>query len=185
MLWPYIGNIGVYRCPRTRDKDMGRPRYRYYEAATYQAFASANGGQVEGTFVRGSSVTKRRGLRVGKTVLRLRNLRDIVSPGAAQRGVFLDVGGESAGSFTVQYLTPEYEGAFPKHHDKGTTFSMADGHAEYWKWKGTETLSPQRQDGGNGRRYKPLTEDGLFDLQRVQRAMWGRIGYLMDNDTSP
>ncbi len=25
--------------------------------------------------------------------------------------------------------------------------------------------------------YQPQTEDGLYDLQRVQRATWGRLGY--------
>jgi hypothetical protein len=25
--------------------------------------------------------------------------------------------------------------------------------------------------------YEPQTEDGLCDLQRLQRATWGRLGY--------
>jgi len=25
--------------------------------------------------------------------------------------------------------------------------------------------------------YEPQTEDGLYDLQRLQRATWGRLGY--------
>ena len=72
---------------------------------------------------------------------------------------------------------------------------MADGHAEYWKWKGHETVNiPLRRvpfrdspnlfyevidgpqvPGWNG--YEPQTGDGLYDLQRLQRATWGRLGY--------
>ena len=72
------------------------------------------------------------------------------------------------------------------------TLSMADGHAEYWKWKSHETLNlPRIQvpwDGLLGEMlegpsvpgwmgYEPKTEDGLYDLQRLQRATWGRLGY--------
>ncbi len=66
---------------------------------------------------------------------------------------------------------------------------MADGHAEYWKWKGHETVAGfQRKslpisdtgrfrDALTGGDYEPKTEDGLRDLQRLQRATWGRLGY--------
>lgn len=71
-------------------------------------------------------------------------------------------------------------------HGEGTTLSMADGHAEYWKWKGRETVAIPRQvfPVGTGRfaelleaDYKPQTDDGLYDLQRLQRATWDRLGY--------
>jgi len=26
-------------------------------------------------------------------------------------------------------------------------------------------------------RYEPHTKDGLYDLQRLQKATWGRLGY--------
>jgi hypothetical protein len=63
---------------------------------------------------------------------------------------------------------------------------MADGHVEYWKWKGRETVSiprkPAFQEGklvGEAieEDYEPQTEDGLYDLQRLQKATWGRLGY--------
>ncbi len=74
---------------------------------------------------------------------------------------------------------------------------MADGHVEYWKW-GRETLKMPRwvQYSGSGDGdplyyrheqlegdwqlggdYEPQTEDGKYDLQRLQRATWGRLGY--------
>ena len=64
---------------------------------------------------------------------------------------------------------------------------MADGHVEYWKWKGRETIQMPRKPilsfnnlfievlaGGD---YEPQTEDGMYDLQRLQKATWGRLGY--------
>jgi len=64
---------------------------------------------------------------------------------------------------------------------------MADGHAEYWKWKGRETVAGMSREVlvSNGRGfdellpkdYEPQTEEGLYDLQRLQRATWGRLGY--------
>ena len=131
------------------------------------------------------------GKRVGSTVLRLTRLTDIVSPGAAQRAVFLDYGQTPInGDFYVHYLYPRW--AFmsppPIHHRDGATLSMADGHVEYWRWS-RETVEMPRELSGRpdplrprweyleGGDYEPQTEDGLYDLQRLQKATWGRLGY--------
>ena len=178
-LWPYIRDIEVYRCPRGRTG----------HASTYTIVSGANGRPAEGTYIEdtgGWDMTES-GKRVGRTVLKLTKLTDIISPGAAQRAVFID-GGQRNADFYVDYLYPKWEGrsAPPIHHCDGGTLSMADGHAEYWKWKGRETVNMPRKllySGGlsfemlEGREYEPKTEDGLYDLQRLQRATWGRLGY--------
>jgi len=180
-LWPYIREIGVYRCPRGRTG----------HAVTYAIVAAANGAQVEGTYLPDSGGLEMRplGVRVGGTVLRLTRLTDIVSPGASQRAVFVDEGHTPGGvDFYVHYLHPKWQySAPPIRHADGVTLSMADGHAEYWKWKGRETVAgiPRQEvpilgllvemlEGGD---YEPRTQDGLYDLQRLQRATWGRLGY--------
>ena len=28
--------------------------------------------------------------------------------------------------------------------------------------------------------YEPQTEDGIYDLQRLQKATWGRLGYTLE-----
>ncbi len=175
-LWPYVRDIDVYRCPR------GRAGH----AATYDIVSAANGlGLEEGTY---SPRRGRLGKRVGKTVLRLTRLTDITSPGAAQRAVFIDIG-QTPSVFYVPYLYPQWDrhGPPPIHHSGGVTLSMADGHAEYWTWKGRETVEMPRKliTFGSGslfaevleKNYEPQTEDGLYDLQRLQRATWGRLGY--------
>ncbi len=178
-LWPYVRDIDVYRCPR------GRPGH----AATYSTVVAANGVQAEGTYLLDSEGRMKQ-KRVGKTVLSLTRLTDIISPTAAQRAVFIDMGHTPVSNdFYVHYLYPKWRwhSAPPIRHADGTTLSMADGHVEYWKWKGRETVSIPRElypvsssmfvEILEGDDYEPQTEDGLYDLQRLQRATWGRLGY--------
>ncbi len=189
-LWPYIQDIDVYRCPRGRTG----------HATTYAIVAAANGFLIGGTYFGerttnldlttfGKNVV---GKRVGRTVLRLTRLTEIISPGAAQRAVFLDQGQTpDSADFLVNYSRPTWRWISPPpiRHRDGTTLSMADGHVEYWRWKGRETVEMPRElwpSYGSARfdevledrgGYDPQTEDGLYDLQRLQKATWGRLGY--------
>ncbi|NLZ06774.1 MAG: prepilin-type N-terminal cleavage/methylation domain-containing protein [Phycisphaerae bacterium] len=182
-LWPYLQDVDVYRCA------SGLPGH----LATYEVVAGANGANLEGTATDHSPEATAIGVRIGRTVVHLTRITDIVSPGPAERTVFIDAGqmGDSTG-FAVHYLYPKWwvNSPPPIHHSGGATLSMADGHAEYWKWKGDETLAlPRTQlllekgffvellvdSDGYGR--MPRTEDGRYDLQRAQRAIWGRLGY--------
>ena len=133
------------------------------------------------------------GKRVGKTVLRLSNQKDIISPGPSQRAIFLGISQVPVtNGFHVPYLYPRWKwfSAPPLHHAQGMTLSMADGHTEYWKRKGPETVGIPREQtpAGDGdglfneilagqQDYSPQTEEGLYDLKRLQRATWGRLGY--------
>lgn len=33
--------------------------------------------------------------------------------------------------------------------------------------------------------YEPQTEDGMYDLQRLQKATWGRLGYTLEIEGGP
>ncbi|MGR3294740.1 MAG: prepilin-type N-terminal cleavage/methylation domain-containing protein [Candidatus Bathyanammoxibius sp.] len=184
-LWPYVRDIDAYRCPR------GWAGH----AATYEMVTAANGAllwtRMRGWHVPGRMNQERviPAVRVGSTVLKLTKLTDITSPGAGQRAVFLDRGHTKAASFYVPYLYPQWDSLNPPpiHHSGGVTLSMADGHVEYWKWKGRETVRMPRELYPIGAQfseslegwkdYEPQTEDGLYDLQRLQKATWGRLGY--------
>lgn len=183
-LWPYLRNIDVYRCPRG-----WRGHY-----CTYATVSSAYNQGMAGTVVPGplNVGIHPSGKRIGKTTLFLGRLTDIISPGASERAVFLDQGQTPGGTdFCVHYLYPKWSADSPPatHHADGTTISMADGHAEYWKWRSRETVQGlprmlvpagskypdmfmERLEGGD---YEPRTEDGLYDLHRLQRATWGRL----------
>ena len=183
-LRPWIKNVEIYRCPR------GRPGH----AVTYAIVLSANGGEdVEGTYMEGSGGWELRtfGKCVGSTVLKLTRLTEIVSPGAAQRAVFIDHGQSPTGpDFYVHYLYPMWKySAPPVRHGDGTTLSMADGHAEYWKWSRETVQMPRLMLPMRGlpaevldaaRDYEPQTEDGMYDLQRLQKITWGRLGYTLE-----
>jgi prepilin-type processing-associated H-X9-DG protein len=179
-LWPYVRDIDVYHCPRSWGS-YGCP---------YCILPAANGGPIEGTFVPDTSTSELTptGKRIGKTVLRLTRLTDIVSPGAAERAVFVDKWSIVGNRFIVYYLDPKWEAGSPPpiRHADGVTLSMADGHAEYWKWRGRETLSMPRvmatvrgapTEGLPEGDYQPQTEEGFYDLQRLQRATWGRLAH--------
>lgn len=184
-LWPWIRDIDIYRCPRGSTG----------HTVTYTPVVAVNGQLVEGTYWRQSMLISDwdvPGKRVGSTVLRLTQLTDIVSPGAGQRVAFVDQGQTPIDSFCVYYLYPKWTwySSPPIRHSDGMTLSMADGHAEYWKWKGLETVNMPRMLDPTGKNpnvylewlegmedYEPQTENGLYDLQRLQKATWGRLGY--------
>jgi len=185
-LWPYLKDLDVYRCPRGMER----------HAVTYAPVVSVNGVNVEGTYMPAKDLWKMTnfGKRVGNTVLKLTNLTEIISPGAAQRAVFVDlVQTPVANDYMVCYLEPLWSWHSPppiRHHD-GTTLSMADGHVEYWRWKGRETVEIPREilyvgdypfELLEGPNYEPQTEDGMYDLQRMQKATWGRIGYSAEQE---
>ncbi len=181
-LWPYIRDVDIYRCPK------GLPGH----LATYQIICAVNGGGMEGTITNRNPEIANIGVRVGRTVLHPTRLTDFGSPGPARRAVFIDAGQINSG-YDVHYLVPNWYWASPPpvHHGDGATLSFADGHAEYWRW-GQETINiprspfPLRNDlfgevladsAGNFGDYTPRTKEGVRDLQRLQRASYGRIGY--------
>jgi len=188
-LWPYVRDVDVYRCPRGYKNNL----------VTYVPVVAANNDtpHMAGTYVPNTADVEvaEVGVRVGRTVLKLTRLTDIVSPGPAARAVFLDIGHyPSSVDYCVHYFSPGWclsSPPAPMRHGAGTTFSMADGHVEHWKWKGRETsrelqaakivitTSPAMQE------YIPQTEDGLYDLQRLQKATWGRLGYAAEENPEP
>ena len=127
--------------------------------------------------------------KVGMTVLRLIRMSDIISPGASQRAVFIDYGQTQRG-FAIPYFEPYWGGPHrhnpPTYHAGGMPISFADAHVEYWKWS-RDTIDLPRElvlsSGGQvteylaNRKTSPKTEEGIYDLQRTQKAIWGRLGY--------
>jgi prepilin-type N-terminal cleavage/methylation domain-containing protein/prepilin-type processing-associated H-X9-DG protein len=100
--------------------------------------------------------------------LKITNINDIKR--SSDRMVFLDESPPSPGSFGIKYATEAWWDPPPKLHNKGTTFSFADGHSEFWKWKDPRTAETTWT--GND-----VVQPGNVDLHRVQRAVWGGLGY--------
>jgi prepilin-type processing-associated H-X9-DG protein len=116
------------------------------------------------------------GVRVGRTVLMVKRRSEIIDPIAAYRLVFLDEGRISPDAYAIQYQTPTWwDPPFVRHGD-GTNVSFADGHSDYWKYRGAETIEAGKMVNPLYN-FAPKTEEGLDDVRKMQTAIWGRVGY--------
>jgi prepilin-type N-terminal cleavage/methylation domain-containing protein/prepilin-type processing-associated H-X9-DG protein len=153
-LWPYVEQIKLYSCPTgTRG-----------ELVTYAIMFSMNA-------VRYDWVRNVKGAHVKK--------RSEILPNPALRLVFIDEGWVTPDAFAVNYTTETWWDDPPVRHGDGTNVSFADGHVEYKKWKGIETIQNGRSRvrGHAGGGWTPTSEDGFDDLYWMQRGCWGSLGY--------
>ena len=159
-LWPYIKNVDIYKCPTGRRLDNGLP-----QALTYAIMFSMNA--VNHTWTQGV-----RGAHV-------KNMSEISNPSPALRLVFIDEGYMTSDAYAVWYLQETWFDSPPVRHGDGTTLSFADGHADHWKWKGTDTIKHARDEENTGPNtsWAPSTSSGYQDLYRMQRGCWGKLGY--------
>ena len=127
------------------------------ELMTYAMMIASNGRSVEG-----SPVFKKR----------------ILVPQPAERLIFIDEGLSSPDAYSTRYSEPKWWDQPVTRHGDGTTFTYADGHSEYHKWKGIETIQHGRDHertwAGN---IVPATDEGKEDVKWVQKGIWGKLGY--------
>jgi len=154
-LWPYVKDLDLYRCP------TGLPG----EALTYAIMFSMNA--VEHTWVQGVRGTH------------IKRKSEIYNPAPAHRLVFIDEGYMTADAYAVYYDRESWFDSPPVRHGDGSTLSFADGHAEHWKWKGTDTIKHAREEERTGPQvgWQPTTRSGFQDLYKMQKGCWGKIGY--------
>jgi len=169
-LWPYAPELKLFECPTGTRGEM----------LTYAAMDSVNGltnGRGDVTSSRGGRIV---GKRVGKTVLWLKRRSEIISPGPAKRMVFIDEGWVTPDSYAVHYDVATWWDDAPVRHGDGTNCSFADGHADYHKWEGIVTIKRGRDNerAHASDHYAPTTDAGMKDLQWLQKATWGHLGYL-------
>lgn len=153
-LWPYLKDVEMYRCPTGRRG----------EAVTYSVMFSMNA--VEHDWVKGVQ-----GAHVKK--------RSEIRPNPTTRLVFIDEGYMTSDAYAVYYDRETWFDSPPVRHGDGTTLSFADGHADHWKWKGTDTIKHARDEENMGPqgRWSPQTDAGFRDLYEMQKGCWGKLGY--------
>ena len=168
-LYPYCKNVKLYRCP-TGVRGENR---------TYSITDAMNGL----TSGRTGTVTGGRSARNGRTVLWIKKRTEITVPGPAQRIVFLDEGRITPDSYATHYQNERWwDPPFVRHGD-GTNVSYADGHADYWKFMGSKTLETGKLAAVSGldanplHQMQPVSDDDFQDLYKMQKAVWGRLGY--------
>lgn len=151
-LWPYIKSLKLYKCPTV--PKIVRSGAREEILRTYSVSDSMNC----------------KGWSDGAVMIKKR--MDI--PNAAYRIVFLDDGGttpSALGGWTCYVREEQWWDPPPVRHGNGTTFSFADGHSEYHKWKDPRTIE-------FGKRVPPTafsgTQAGNEDIYWAAVAMWGK-----------
>ena len=97
----------------------------------------------------------------------------------ALRMVFLDEGQLSSSSWTLWYDQPRWWDQVTKRHGVGTNIGMADSHVEYFKFSDPRTrwMAEHMNWQAQGRFDGQATQPGNQDLWKIQRAMWGELGY--------
>jgi len=156
LLFEYVKNVKVYRCPVAKS----------YEMRTYGCSHGMNGIETHGVA----------GGPTGNGPV-FKN-RDKIKH-AAQRIVFLDDYGEDwDAAWAIPWDRPFWWNPIPSRHGDGTTFSFADGHSEYWKWKDPRTIEVMGGlDWWERDHNINIRQDGNDDMIRVQKAIWGSRGY--------
>jgi prepilin-type N-terminal cleavage/methylation domain-containing protein/prepilin-type processing-associated H-X9-DG protein len=154
-LWRYCKDLKLYKCPTGFRGEM----------LTYTIMDSMNAFPQPGNTQGRGAVEK----------LIIKNKEKIKSP--SQRIVFLDEGWVSPDSYAVYYSQKSWWDDPKCRHGDGITVSMADGHPEYWKWRGSDTIkygrSAERTHPSNY--YVPTTPEGFQDLYNVQKSCWWEL----------
>jgi prepilin-type N-terminal cleavage/methylation domain-containing protein/prepilin-type processing-associated H-X9-DG protein len=159
-LFPFVPAEKLYACPTGVRGEM----------RTYSIVDSMNG------LARAGTNSGNTGIKVGKTVLWVKKTTDVAQPGPADRMVFLDEGRVTPDSYATNYNVGRWWDPPHVRHADGTNVSFVDGHSDYWKWDAKETLENGKQANPTHGRT-PQTAEGMADLQKIQKAIWGRLGY--------
>jgi prepilin-type N-terminal cleavage/methylation domain-containing protein len=160
-LYKYVNNVRSYKCP-TGVRG---------EVVTYAIPDGMNGhdlsvaGEVAATHSPPLRVTLR---------------TQITRP--ADRVVMLDEGRLSPSSWTVWYSKPAWWDQPATRHGMGTNAAFADDHATYWKWSDPRTIDVAAHYDydtwqNSTRNTATAIQPGNKDLQMVQTACWGKLGY--------
>ena len=144
-LFPYARGIGVYHCPADRSRlvDITTPRLRSISLSHYM-----HGEDFKPNFGADPVPTSTRIRRPSSTL------------------TFIDEAAMSIddGVFLYSSKFDEWLNVPAWRHQNGCVLEFADGHGEFWKWKGP---APSAGYFNGGRVRDPLE---LLDLKRLQRT---------------
>ena len=151
-LWSYGENLKCYRCPEGKK----------YNLRTYSVVDAMNGiTAVPGTYP--NYIEKALPLKRGI---------------ASKRIVFIDEGYATTQTWTIFFETPQWWDPVPLQHGNGTSLGFADAHAEYRKWEDERTIdfAERAAEDINSHMWRPVQKNNI-DLQKLQRGIWGTLGY--------
>ena len=152
LLFPYLGTTDIFRCPVAKKGEM----------RTYSMTHALNG--VAGLSVGG-----------GKILTRMDEIKN-----AGNRIVFLDDFIRDWDACWMIYNDrPEWWNTTPiRHGSGGNVFAFADTHSEFWTWRDQRTIDlAERCYELDTPEARGEPQPGNQDLIRVQKAVWGKLGY--------
>jgi prepilin-type N-terminal cleavage/methylation domain-containing protein/prepilin-type processing-associated H-X9-DG protein len=153
LLYRYCPNVKLYKCPTGVRGEVET----YSIPDTMNGYYSIPGAKEQ--------------IKTLRT--QIRNLSEQV--------IFLDEGRLSPSSWTIWYDQERWWDQITARHGDGTNFSFGDGHSEYWKWKDSRTLDVAKADysvwQNTTRNGAGSFSYGNEDLHRVQRGVFGKLGY--------
>ena len=161
LLFEYAKSVDLYRCPNSKEAEGLR---------TYTLSCVWNPPFPESYYGNGAKLfTKRSEAR-----------------NTSSRIAFVDtVGVDFDAKYTLFYNSGQWSNIPNWRHVNGSTFSFADGHAEYWKWENLDlTVDVAKASYEYAMRTKGIAkminqgdQSGNEDLKRVHRGVWGEVGF--------
>jgi prepilin-type N-terminal cleavage/methylation domain-containing protein/prepilin-type processing-associated H-X9-DG protein len=160
VLWPYTRSLELYRCP-TATVEEART-YVMPDVYEYEEWAW--------------DLCDEHGASPSMLINNRYNIKR-----TSERMTFLDEGWSSPMTWSIMYSRPAWWDPVPIRHGIGTTVGFADGHVEYWKWQDERTRVFGEQanalpDPDEASYWRELQE-GNPDIERLIRAIWGKIGW--------
>jgi prepilin-type processing-associated H-X9-DG protein len=165
-LWKYVKDYKIYQCP-VGDKNQYVTYAMSHSMNTWRMLSPPTQSGDSGTIAHSIS-----------------NRAQITRP--AERFVFLDTGYAKQGAFFVSRNSSGGSGCSgmwwgdppPMRHEQGTTFSFADGHAQYRKWTDPITVAlGQHGSWGNCSGYTTAQRYCDCDLRWMVKVTWGDVPY--------
>ncbi len=162
-LYPYTKTLKLYKCPTVERKVLDAYGHRSPPTRSYSISDAMNCVYWEN--MKGAETMIKRRLQISEPAFRM---------------VFLDDGGTNPaaiGGWTVRTLQTLRGGDWswwdppPVRHGDGTTFSFADGHADYHKWEDQRTVDFGKRLPANA--FSGQQPDNV-DLIWAAVAMWGQ-----------
>lgn len=166
-LYRYVNQNKIYTCPDGKKGEM----------ETYSIFDGMNGEWVYRAKPANENTVKSLCYKALGAIKK-----------TSERAVFIDEGHATSDSFACYYDRTTWYDYPPIRHGSGTTVSYADGHAEWWKYKGAQTIAYAKAwdatcsvcgfyDPANGTSCFPLSGDcpSANDLYKMMVSCWGNV----------
>ncbi len=146
-IYPYVKNIQSYRCPTDHSTALGTstPTLRSYSLNCFMGGPQADTDDW--------------------SIKPLNRTSQIQKPTTTFTFVEEDISSIDDGHFLFSLTINNWLNTPAWRHNNGDTLAFADGHVEYWKWKGGFPNDSYFQSGGN------LTDPlELQDVARIQQT---------------